>query len=197
MMTERGIGLAHTTILRWVQHYTLEFAKRWQRYARPVGGSWRCDETYIKVKGTWLYLYRAVDKAGKTVDFYLSQNRDVAAVKAFLRKAMRRRRTPTKITLDAYAASHRAVADLKKSGELPKRVKVRSSKYLNNNIEQDHRRVKHRLGPMLGLKSFRTAGVVIEGIELAEKIKKGQFKTGKLGGTTASMPEMWRAALAA
>ena len=110
---------------------------------------------------------------------------------------MRRRRTPTKITLDAYAASHRAVADLKKSGELPKRVKVRSSKYLNNNIEQDHRRVKHRLGPMLGLKSFRTAGVVIEGIELAEKIKKGQFKTGKLGGTTASMPEMWRAALAA
>ena len=197
MMGERGIGLAHTTILRWVQHYTPEFAKRWQRYARPVGGSWRCDETYIKVKGIWVYLYRAVDKAGKTVDFYLSRKRDVAAAKAFLRKAMRRQRTPTKITLDAYAASHRAVADLKASGELPRRVKVRSSKYLNNTIEQDPRRVKQRLGPMLGLKGFRTAVVVIGGVELAEKIKKGQFLTGKLGGTTATMPEIWRAALAA
>jgi transposase-like protein len=196
MMAERGIALAHTTILRWVQHYTPEFEKRWKRYVRPVGGSWRCDETYIKVRGTWMYLYRAVDKAGKTVDFYLSRKRNVAAAKAFLRKAMRGQRTPTKITLDAYAASHRAVADLKKSGELPKRVKVRSSKYLNNLIEQDHRRVKHRLGPMLGLKSFPTAAVVIGGVELAEKIKKGQFKVGKLGGRAASMPEIWRAALA-
>ena len=73
MMGERGIGLAHTTILRWVQHYTPEFEKRWQRYARPVGSSWRCDETYVKVKGNWMYLYRAVDKAGQTVDFYLSR----------------------------------------------------------------------------------------------------------------------------
>src|ERR1700730_6713939 len=104
---------------------------------------------------------------------------------------------PTKITLDAYAASHRAVADLKENGELPKRVRVRTSKYLNNAIEQDHRRVKLRLGPMLGLKSFPTALVVIGGIELAEKIKKGQFKLGKLGGRTATMPEVWQAALAA
>jgi transposase-like protein len=88
MMGERGIGLAHTTILRWVQHYTPEFEKRWKRYARSVGGSWRCDETYIKVKGAWLYLYRAVDKAGKTVDFYLSRKRDVNAAKAFSLKAM-------------------------------------------------------------------------------------------------------------
>jgi transposase-like protein len=197
MMSERGIGLAHTTILRRVQHYTPEFEKRWSRYARPVGGSWRCDETYIKVKGAWMYLYRAVDKAGKTVDFYLSRHRDVAAAKAFLRKAMRQQRTPTKITLDAYAASHRAAADLTGTGELPTRVRVRSSKYLNNTIEQDHRRVKQRLGPMLGLKSFRTAAVVISGIELAEKIKKNQFKFGKLGGPTATMPEIWRAAMAA
>ena len=190
MMDERGIPLAHTMILRWVQHYSLEFEKRWKRYARSVGGSWRCDETYIKVKGTWVYLYRAVDKAGQTVDFYLSRKRDVNAAKAFLRKAMREQRTPTKITLDAYAASHRAVADLKKTGELPRRVRVRSSKYLNNIIEQDHLRVKHRLRPMLGLKSFRTAAVVIGGIELAEKIKKGQFKMGELGGTRASMAEV-------
>jgi transposase-like protein len=197
MMGERGIDLAHTTILRWVQHYTPEFEKRWNRYARPVGGSWRIDETYVRVKGEWMYLYRAVDKAGKTVDFQLSRKRDVNAAKAFLRKAMQGQRVPTKITLDAYPASHRAVADLKDTGHLPKRVVVRSSKYLNNLIEQDHRRVKHRLGPMLGLKSFRTAAVVIGGIELAEKIKKGQFKIGKLGGSKSRIPEIWRAALAA
>jgi transposase-like protein len=110
---------------------------------------------------------------------------------------MKQQRLPTKITLDAYAASHRAVADLKRTGELPKRVRVRSSKYLNNTIEQDHRRVKQRLRPMLEMKRFATAAVVIVGVELAEKIKKGQFKIGKLGGTTARMPEIWRAALAA
>ena len=196
MMAERGISLAHTTILRWVQHYSPAFEKRWNRYARAVGGSWRCDETYVKVKGAWMYLYRAVDKAGKTVEFYLSRSRDVNAAKAFLRKAMKNQRMPTKITLDAYAASHRAVADLKASGELPERVRVRSNKYLNNLIEQDHRRVKQRLRPMLGLKSFRTAAVVISGIELAEKIRKGQYKIGKLGGRTATMPAIWLAALA-
>ena len=72
MMGERGIELAHTTILRWVQRYVPEFEKRWSRYARAVGGSWRCDETYIKVNGRWTYLYRAVDKQGRTVDFRLS-----------------------------------------------------------------------------------------------------------------------------
>ncbi|MEO7649022.1 MAG: IS6 family transposase, partial [Bryobacteraceae bacterium] len=151
----------------------------------------------VKVRGEWVYLYRAVDKAGKTVDFYLSRHRDVNAAKAFLRKAMKGQRVPAKITLDAYAASHRAVAELKDSGKLPKRVIVRSSKYLNNLIEQDHRRIKQRLRPMFGLKSFATAAVVIGGIELAEKIKKGQLKTGKLGGRTATMPEIWWAALAA
>ena len=165
MMGERGIDLAHTTILRWVQHYSPEFEKRWKRYVRSGGGSWRMDETYVKVRGEWVYLYRAVDKAGQTVDFYLRRNRDVNAAKAFLRKAMQGPRIPTKITLDAYAASHRAVADLKKTGELSQRVRVRSNKYLNNVIEQDHRRVKQRLRPMLGWQSFRTAAVVIGGIE--------------------------------
>jgi transposase-like protein len=197
IMAERGIGLVHTTILRWVHHYTPEFEKQWNRFARRVGGSWRMDETYIKVKGEWEYLYRAVDKKGQTVDFFLSPKRDVNAAKAFLRKAMKGTRVPTKITLDAYAASHRAVADLKAKGELPKRVQVRTSKYLNNIVEQDHRRIKQRLRPMLGLKNFRTAAVVIGGIELAEKIKKRQFKIGKLGGSKATMPEIWQAALAA
>ena len=171
MMNERGVGLARTTILRWVQHYTPEFEKRWKRYARTIGGSWRMDETYVKVR-EWVYLYRAVDKAGKTVDFYLNEKRDVNAAKAFLRKAMKSQRIPAKITLHGYAASHRAINELKAMAELPKRVKVRTSKYLNNAIEQDHRRVKQRLRPMLGLKSSEAAAVVIGGIELAEKIKK-------------------------
>jgi transposase-like protein len=197
MMSERGIRLAHTTILRWVQHYKPEFAKRWQRYARAIGGSWRTDETYVKVRGEWMYLYWAVDKNGKTVDFYLRRRRDVNAAKAFLQKAMKGQRIPSKITLDAYAASHRALADLKENDELPKRVLLQSSKYLNNLIEQDHRRIKQRLRPMLGLKSFRSAAVVIGGIELAEKIKKRQFKIGPLGGSQATIPEIWQAALAA
>ena len=197
MMADRGITLTHTTILRWVQHYLPEFEKRWSRYARPVGGSWRMDETYIKVRGSWVYLYRAVDKAGRTVDFFLSRNRDVTAAKTFLRNAMKNRRTPTQITLDAYAASHRAVREMKETGELPRRVKVRSSQYLNNLVEQDYRRIKQRIRPMLGFKRFDHAAVTISGIELAEKIKKGQFKIGKFGNRKSTMSELWKAALAA
>src|SRR2546427_2716591 len=118
-----------------------------------LNGSWRCDETYIKVKGRWTYLYRAVDKYGQTVDFLLSERRDVAAAKRFFRKAIRQNGTPRVITLDAYAASHRAVRELKSEGSLPRRVRLRSNKYLNNVVEQDHRRVKQRTGPMLGFKS--------------------------------------------
>jgi transposase-like protein len=196
ILREHGLSMAHTTILRWVQHYTPEFEKRWQRYARPVGGSWRRDETYGKVRGQWMYLYRAVDKAGQTVEFHLSRRRDRNAAKSFLRQAMKNQRVPTKITLDASAASHRAIAELKESGELPRHVQVRTSKYLNNRVEQDHRRIKQRLRPMLGLKSFRTAAIVIRGIELAEKIKKAQFTISKRGGQTASMLDIWRLALA-
>ena len=130
------------------------------------------------------------------MDFFLSRQRDINAAKAFLRQAIKGQRVLAKV-LDAYAASHRAVADLKGDGELPKRVVVRSSKYLNNLIEQDHRRIKQRLRPMLGLKSFQTADIVIRGIELAEKIKKEQFKMGKLGGRRATLPEIWRAMLSA
>jgi len=126
MMAERGISLAHTTILRWVQRYVPEFEKRWSRYARPVGDSWRVDETYIKVRGQWVYLYRAVDRQGRTVDFLLSKRRDVMAAKRFLSQATRQHGTPRVITLDRYAASHRAVAKLKAAGTFPRRVRVRS-----------------------------------------------------------------------
>jgi len=123
-MGERGIKLAHTTILRWVQRYVPVFEKRWSRYAQPVDGSWRCDETYIKVNGRWTYLYRAVDKHGRTVDFRLSERRDVAAAKAFFCRAVKHHGLPRVITLDAYAASHWAVWDLKAEGKMPKPVRV-------------------------------------------------------------------------
>ena len=196
-MAERGITLAHTTILRWVQHYVPEFDKRWSRHARPVGRSWRCDETYLKVKGRWAYLYRAVDKEGRTVDFLLSERRDVAAAKRFFRKAMKNNGIPRVMTLDAYAASHCGITELKAAGTLPRRVRTRSSKYLNNVVEQDHRRIKQRIRPMLGFKRFEAAVVTITGIELAEKIKKNQFKIGKLPGRPTTAPEIWAAVLAA
>jgi transposase-like protein len=136
MMAERGLSLAHTTIMRWVQHYTPDFEKRWHRHALAVGRSWRVDETYVKIRGVWHYLYRAVDRSGRTVDFRLSAGRDVAAAKAFFRKAIKRQqRPPHTITLDGYAASHRAVRELKADGSPPTETKLRSSKYLNNLIE--------------------------------------------------------------
>ena len=197
MMAERGIGLAHTTILRWVQRYVPEFEKRWKRYALSVGNSWRVDETYIKVRGQWVYLYRAVDKEGRTVDFLLSRRRDVAAAERFFSRGVKQHGAPRVITLDGYAASHRAVDKLKAAGRLPRRVRVRSSKYLNNVIEQDHRRIKQRIRPMLGFKRFETAAVTIRGIELAEKIKKQQFNLKPLTGQSTTAPGIWTAVLAA
>ena len=103
MMSERGLSIAHTTIMRWVHHYAPEFEKRWQRFAGEVGRSWRVDATYVKIRGEWCYLYRAVDRAGRTVDFRLSARRNVGAAKAFFRKAVKgQRRAPETITLDGY-----------------------------------------------------------------------------------------------
>jgi putative transposase len=128
MMAERGLSMAHTTIMRWVHHYTPEFERGWNRFARPAEPSWRVDETYVKIRGKWAYLYRAVDRDGKTVDFRLSNRRDVAATKAFIRKAIRNQgSTPRTITLDGYAASHRAVREMKTAGQLAADTKLRSS----------------------------------------------------------------------
>src|SRR6202453_2806320 len=133
MMAERGLSLAHTTIMRWIQRYAPEFEKRWNRFARPAGRSWRVDETYVKIKGRWTYLYRAVDKEGKTVDFLLRAKRDVAAAKAFFRRAFERQgRLPRKITLDGYQASHRAAKEALDEHPEGNQCKIRSSKYLTD-----------------------------------------------------------------
>jgi putative transposase len=119
MMAERGLALTHTTIMRWVQRFAPEFERRWNRFARQAGQSWRVDETYIKIRGVWTYLYRAVDREGPTVDFRPSARRDVAAARAFFRKALKTQgRPPRVITLDGYAVSHRAVRELPDENEV-------------------------------------------------------------------------------
>ena len=196
MMAERGLSVSHTTILRWVQRFVPIFVKRWNQYAKPTGTTWRVDETYVKIRGEWVYLYRAVDRDGQTVDFLLSKRRTVGAAKRFFKKALASQgTTPTSITLDGYAASHRAVRELKECGALPEETKLRSSKYLNNMIEQDHRNVKGRLQPMLGLKRFSTARIVIAGVELMHRIRKGQFALAKLRVQGQVAPAVWEAVL--
>jgi transposase-like protein len=198
MMAECGLSLAHTTIMRWVHHYAPEFERRWNGFAQPARPLWRVDKTYVKIRGEWVYLYQAVDRAGNTVDFRLSTRRDVAAAKAFFRKAVKNQgSTPTTITLDGYAASHRAVREMMADGQLATDTKLRSSKDLNNLIEQDHRGVKLRLGPMLGFRRFSTAAVTIAGIELLHRVRKGQFALGRLRLKDRNTLALWNSVLAA
>ena len=194
VMVERGLSIAHTTIMRWVHHDVPDFERCWNRFARPAGTSWRVDETCVKIRVKWAYLYRTVARAGKTVDFRLSSRRDVTAAKTFFRKAFRSQgSTPRTITLDGYAASHRAVREMKADGQISEDTKVRSSKYLNNLIEQDHRGVKSRLAPMLGFKGLRTAAITIAGVELLRRIHKGQFNLRGLRLKDRSTPAPWMA----
>jgi transposase-like protein len=181
MIAERGVIVPHTTIMRWVIRYVPEFEKRWNRFARLIGSSWRVGETYISIKGKWRYLYRAVDKQGRSVDFMPRPDRGIAAAQAFFRRALASHpdRAPCKVTLDGHVLSHRALRLLRRERPGWRRVKARSSKYLNNIIEQDHRAIKRRCASMKGFKSFADAAVTSAGVELAHRIHKHQFSLGE------------------
>jgi IS6 family transposase len=176
MLQDRGIVVDHTTIFRWVQAYAAELEKRIRPHLRPTNGSWRVDETYIRVKGRWTYLYRAVDSHGQTIDFLLSIKRDAAAAKRFFRKALAQPHTvnPRTITVDRNPAYPKAVTELKKGAELWRFSRLRQVKYLNNIVEQDHRRVKRLTRPGLGFGGFWTARRTLTGFEAMAMIRKGQ-----------------------
>jgi putative transposase len=144
-----------------------------RKHKRPVGCSWRMDETYIKVKSVWKYLYRAVDKQGKTVDFLLTAKRDMAAAKRFFNKAMGANGDPNKVAMDKSGANKAAMDAINAGRDVP--ILMREVKYLNTIVEQDHRAIKRVTRPMLNFKSFRAAGFVLAGIELIHMIRKGQF----------------------
>lgn len=198
MMAERGIVVSHTTIMRWVLRYLPEFERRWDRYARQVGSSWRMDETAVSVRGGLHYLYRAVDKRGKTVASLLRADKGMDAAKAFFRHALaiNQSRWPRKVNLDGNAASHRALRLLGNDNSKWKSVVVRSCRYLNNIVEQDHRAIKQRSASMLGLKSFNTAAITLAGIELANRIRKQQFSFGRGDRIEDwSLKQLWERAL--
>jgi transposase-like protein len=197
-MAERGVVISHSTILRWVQRYVPEFERRWSRLSRGVHSSWRMDETAVPVRGGARYLYRAVDKYGKTVDSLLCADRSELSARKFFIKAIKthRPRWPTKLNLDGNAASHRALFVLPQENPEWQSVEIRSRRYLNNIVEQDHRAIKRRCAPMLAMKSFRTAATTLAGVELAHRIRKSQFTFGSRGPNDfSSLKHAWARAL--
>ena len=186
MMQERGVEVDHSSLNRWVLKFTPALDKTFRQRKRSVGSSWRMalalghpvgqplDETYISVKGQWKYLYRAVEKAGRTVDFLLTAKRDRKAASRFLRKAIDQCGVPQKITIDKSGANTAAVESY--NVEQESGIELRQVKYLNNIVEQDHRAIKRLTRPMLGFKSFWSAAINFAGIELMHMIRKGQLK---------------------
>jgi transposase-like protein len=178
MMAERGLGVDHSTICRWVHRYAPEFEKRVRAQLKPTTDSWRVDETYIKVRRTWMYLYRALDSAGQTLEFVLSPHRHAGAAEYFFRKALGSAHTvmPRVINVDGNAAYPPAVAVLQAEGTLAATCELRPVKYLNNCIEQDHRFIKRRVKPGLGFGSYQTAWRTLQGYEAMHQLRKGQVQ---------------------
>ena len=199
MLADRGLDVHPSTIWRWVQRFVPpQFEKRWNRLRKPVGTSWKMDETYVLIRGRWCYLYRAVDQQGKTVDFLLRPDRGITAAQAFFRKALAASlpRVPRKVTLDGHGPSRTALWRLRREHPCWRNVKVRTNKYLNNIVEQDHRAVKRRYSAMHGLKSFGASAITLAGAELAHRIRKRQFTLGHARGRRRhTMQSAWDRAL--
>ena len=181
MMLERGVEVDHSTLYRWVIRYAPEIEKRMRWYSKPpFGCSWQVDETYVKVRGEWAYLYRAIDKCGNTIDFYLSKFRDVMAAKKFLKDALKKwskKAHPKIINTDKAPAYGVAIKELKAEGYCYPDIQQRQVKYLNNRIESDHGKLKRLIKPTLGFKSMRSARATIKGFEVMRMFKKGQMNT--------------------
>jgi IS6 family transposase len=187
MLQDRGVAVDHTTIFRWIQAYAAELEKRIRPHLRPTNGSWRVDETYVKVKGRWTYLYRAVDSQGQTIDFLLSAKRDAESAKRFFRKALGQPHTvnPRTITVDKNPAYPKAIAEMKDDAELWRFSRLRQVRYLNNIVEQDHRRVKWLTRPGLGFGGFWTARRTLGGFKAMAMNRKG-----KPGTSVATVSEL-------
>jgi putative transposase len=173
-MEERGIEVDHATINRWVIKYSVALESKFRKYKKAVARSWRMDETYIKVKGEWVYYYRAVDKEGQTIDFFLSRTRDTQAAQSFFEKAIGSSGQPEKVNMDKSGANLAGLEEVNKDLPEGQKIGIRQVKYLNNMIEQDHRGIKRITKPMLGFKSFVCAAATLAGIELYHMIRKGQ-----------------------
>ena len=175
MANIRGFSLDHATLQRWVIKFVFLIDTQIRKNKKPVNNSWRMDETYIKVNGSWSYLYRAVDSMGNTIDFLLRKHRDLVAAKAFFRKALRNNGHPAKITIDKSGSNISALNKINEDLSKDQQIEIRQIKYLNNIIEQDHRFIKKRTKPMLGFKSFNSARITITGIENIRMIQKMQI----------------------
>ena len=175
MMMIRGALVDHSTLQRWVRRFVSLIDKRVRQRKKPVNGSWRMDESYIRLNGKWVYLYRALDSEGNTIDFLLRARRDAAAAKAFFRKAFRENGRPDKVTVDKSGSNKAALDYFNKAVPQEEQIEIRQIKYLNNIIEQDHRFIKKRTKPTLGFKNFYSARETISGIENIRMIQKGQI----------------------
>jgi IS6 family transposase len=187
MMQERGVEVDHSTINRWVLKYAPELDKRIRPHLKLTNDSWRVDETYIKIKGVWKYLYRAVDSQGNTLDFMLSAKRDGKAAVRFFRKVLKSQhtQTPRVMNVDKNAAYPVAMKILKDDEALAAETELRQVKYLNNLVEQDHRNIKRITKPMMGFKSFNSARRTLSGIEAMNLIRKGQVKEVEQGSSVS------------
>jgi len=176
LLAERGLLVDHVTVWRWVQRYAPELERQLRRRLKPTNDSWRVDETYIRVKGKWIYLYRAVDSNGATIDFLLSARRDAAAAKRFLAKSLggENHPAPRVINTDQHAGYPPAIAQLKAEGALEEDCQHRPVQYLNNVLEQDHRAIKGRVRTSQHFRSFWGAWRTIAGYEAIHMIRKGQ-----------------------
>ena len=178
MMTERGVAVDHSTIDRWVQHFAPEMEKRlrWQ-WCQPRSRNWRIDETDVKVRRKWAYLYRAVDKVANTIDFYLSSTRNTKAAKRFLGKALKGLNDweqPQVLNTDKAPTYVAAITEPKAEGKCPRETRHRQVKYLNNVVEADHGKLKLLLRSVRGFNTLKTAYATIKGFEVMRALRKGQ-----------------------